>query len=324
MVLADLRRPPLTRRETMSRFREIALWLGLLAGVVAAVASLTEPPPDPLPEGSAAVVDGAVISRDRFLRTLASLAVRDRAPVLDEARRRQLLEELIAEELLLGRAVDLDLPRRDPLLRRRILSQLLADVSAEAVATPPTDEELRAFFRESGSLFATRKGYEVRSVWFRGNADEARRRALTAREALVEGGDFDAAAAAGDAPLVPLPDGVLSRAVLREYLGPTTARRVAELAPGEISEPIRVTGGYRVVQLVRSHDSPPPAFEDVKDTVGALLSRRRQAKAVERYVAELRDAASVRIDESLLAPDFAIPAAYLDRARRSSAEPGQR
>ena len=304
------------------------LWVGVLVGVAFAVTGVVDPvvsaEADVAAPSVAAVVDGVAIPADRYFAVLAGLAVEPDGPDLDEARRRQLLDELVAEELLLGRAVDLDLPRRDPLLRRRILSQLLADVSAEAVATPPTDEELRAFFRESGSLFATRKGYEVRSVWFRGNADEARRRALTAREALVEGGDFDAAAAAGDAPLVPLPDGVLSRAVLREYLGPTTARRVAELAPGEISEPIRVTGGYRVVQLVRSHDSPPPAFEDVKDTVGALLSRRRQAKAVERYVAELRDAASVRIDESLLAPDFAIPAAYLDRARRSSAEPGQR
>ena len=309
----------------MARFREIALWLGLLAGVGAALVTLAQRPSDAPPDGSAAVVDDAVISRDRYLRTLASFAARDRAPALDEAQRRRVLEDLIAEELLLSRALALDLPRRDPLLRRRVLAQLLADVTTEADAEPVEEAELRTLFEEERDLFSARQTFEVQTAWFRGDAAASLRRAEDARRAVEGGEDFPAAAERlGDPPLVALPVGALSPAALREYLGPTAARRITEMAPGALSEPIRGTGGHRLVRLVARHETTPPDFERVRESVRTLVVRRRQAAAIEAYVAELRENARIRVDDSLFAPSFTVPAGYLEAARRPGAEPGKR
>ena len=308
----------------MDRFREIALWLGLTAGVGIALASLVQLGDGAPPEGAAAVADGAEVSRDHYLRTLATFAAREQAPALDGVQRRRVLEELVAEELLLSRALALELPRRDPLLRRRVIAQLLADITAEAAARPVEEAELRAMWADEPELFAGRLTWEVETVWFRGDAATSLERAAAARRALVAGEPFEDVARRGDEPLLHPPMGALPHAALREYLGPTAARRVTEMAPGEISEPIRVTGGHRILRLAARHASPPADFESVRESARTIWVRRRQAAAIEAYVAELREAAAVTLDEALLDPAFAIPDRYLEEARRPGAEPGKR
>src|SRR5699024_3788126 len=95
-----------------------------------------------------------------------------------------------------------------------------------------------------------------------GELDEAaalaRARGAAARRRAGE--DLTAVRAAlGDPEPAPLPDALLPATTLRQYLGPTPLRTLLTLGAGEVSEPVRSTAGYHVLQVLeREPDAMPP------------------------------------------------------------------
>ena len=255
-----------------------------------------------IPDDAVAIVDGVTVQRVDYDRALAALAGDRRSP-LDDADRRRVLDRLIDEELLVQKGLALGLERRDGRVRSDIVASVVESVVSEATTREPSDAEIAAFFADNQALFARPGRVRVRQILFRvtsGVSDEqALARADDAVERLRAGEPFaKVASELGDAPLVELPTGRIDPATLREYLGPTVARAVDDLAVGIPSAPLRSAAGYHVVEIVERESGGSSTLADVKDQVRAELRRRNEDAALRAYVDELRRSGDVRVRDS--------------------------
>jgi len=277
------------------------LALGMAAGIALAgfgiVRSGVDHPADA--EGAIAVVNGRPLSRDAFARFAAAVAAERKRVELDRETRQRLLSRMIDEELLLQRGADLELYRHEPTARRSIVSALIASVTADAEVVEPDEETLRAYFEANRDRFQRLARLDLDTALVAADGrPEARafRRAEELATRLRAGEPFgEVREELGDAPVAKLPAGPLPFETLRQYLGPTVARTAAGLAPGEVSDPVRASEGYWVVRLRGRQPGRVPELAAIREQVRAEYLRSRGEEALREYLAELRDAAEIRV-----------------------------
>lgn len=281
--------------------RPIALLaLGAVVGVVLAATGLvrsTGGSDASLPADAIATVNGAVIRKDDYNRVVAGLATDRRQPITLEDRRR-ILDRLIDEELLIQRGLELGLADHDPRIRKDLTVAMVDAIAAPAADLDPSEAELQEFYRENAVLFSQADQARARQVWCRvptlADAGAAHKRASEAARRLRAGEDFAAVRDdLGDPEVAPLPDALLPPAKLTDYLGPTALRALLTLEPGGVTDPIRSSTGYHVLQLIERAPGEAPAFEAMRPQI--LMAYRKQAadKALRDYLMELRDRAAV-------------------------------
>jgi parvulin-like peptidyl-prolyl isomerase len=224
----------------------------------------------------------------------------DRRDPLDGDDRRHVLDRLIDEELLVQRALELGLARRERRLRADLTGAVIASVVAAAEDGAPEEAELRAFYDQNRGFFRRLGRVHVRQVFVRAHgadSDAALQRARELERRWKEGAEYADVAALGDAPLPPLPDAPIPVPKLRDYLGPTAARTALELAPGEISEPIRSGDGFHVLKLLERQENATPPYDEIRAQVAAEFRRRQGETALRRYLDDLRDRSEITVAE---------------------------
>ncbi len=281
-----------------------SLVVGALVGVGLAAWGLlsTDPAVAGLPDDAVARVNGTLLPREDHARLVAGLES-DLRQEITPALRRRVLDRMIDEELLVQRGVELGLVESDRRVRGDITSAMIRSIVVEAEDREPTDAELEAFYDEEKGFFAQPGRLRVRQVFFRvrGGDDEAAAmaRAEQARTAL-QGGEAIAEVRErlGDSEVSPVPDALLPPAKLREYVGPTALRAVAELEVGEVGAPVRSGTGVHVFQLVDAEDARTPSFGEIRDQVRNEWVRRAGDRALRDYLDDLRDRAEVEVDDA--------------------------
>ncbi len=295
-----------TAQGTPSRRPIVLLALGTVVGVVLAASGLIGAGPNrgaALPADAVARVNGELIAADEFERTVTAMASDSRNGV-DAAQRRHVLDRLIDEELLIQRGLELGLARHDRKVRGDLAAAVIAAIVAEHEDVQPSDSELAAFYDQHRDFFTSVGRLAVRQIFCRvaTSADDAPalQRAQDAVRRLRTGEPFGTVQAAlGDRELSPLPQAPLPAAKLIDYIGPTALQVALGLAAGEVSEPVRSSAGYHVLQVVeRQPDSTPPLAEI---TPQVLAEFRRQAgeRALRSYLDELRGRAEIAVSPPL-------------------------
>jgi len=128
----------------------------------------------------------------------------------------------------------------------------------------------------------------------------ARARAARAAARLRSGEPFEVVRAAeGDPEPAPLPDAPLPDAKLVDYVGPTVLAAALALQPGDVSDPVRSSTGFHVVELVAREPDGVPPFADIRDEVTAEARRRAGDDALRAYLDDLRARASIEIAPTL-------------------------
>ena len=279
---------------------------GVAAGVLLAGLGLLAPSTGLKPgadAGTAASINDVAIRMLDYQSALAALAA-DRHGGLTPEDRRRVLDRLIEEELLVQRALELDLPRHDGRLRADLVRAVVASVLAEAESRVPETAEVESFYREHQDFFARPGSLRVRQVFLRvaAGADPAaamargegaarRLRAGEAIEALRQ--------ELGDREVAAVPDALLPAEKLVDYLGPTVLRQALALPAGAVSEPIRSGTGVHVVQVVERIPGRTPPLEEVRREVEVELRRRAGERALRDYLEELRERATIWITADL-------------------------
>lgn len=307
--------------EPRRRFVDPLLWLGLVAGVALVLVQLMHVPEQQGPAAgqelqAAATVNGVAIPRQKYFAALASLATQKRTPKIDGPARQRILEQMIAEELLLARALELGLSRTEPVARRRLVAAMIEHITAGAEQAPPPGEgQLERFYQSHPELFPGAVRYVARRILLTGKGEQGLARARRAHAALLGGADFEAVKKQhGDEPMIPLPAGPLPATALRQYLGPTAAHAVTKLIPGSHTTPIKGADGHAILLLVRKASSPRPPLSRVRQSVAAMILRRRRSEALNGYLLKLKRTAAITVDRALVREDTPIPAQYLKRA----------
>lgn len=236
-----------------------------------------------------AVVDGTPIPRQIYDTAIEGLASAKRNPLTD-AEKREALERIVDEELLLRRAVELGLAESDPTSRKALVGAMLQFSVADAAKLEPGEEDLRRFYADRPRLIAPQPLLSVRAVSI--PLDEP---AVIARlqEALAGNKPFDEAVAAAGASPILLPNGPVIPSKIAEYAGASVRDAALGLEKGKTAGPIEIGRRVVFVHLIDRVDTPPPPLETVREIVVEEWRKRMTEKAFEDYVTSLRARARV-------------------------------
>lgn len=256
------------------------------AGVVLIAVCLAacQPPPEPA-EGAIVMIDDRPLTYSDFESFLERM-VGSEGAALEGRVLTALFEQFLEEELLLQLAVDRRLVPRQA-SSRAALEALLA----EEEASPPTDEEVRAYFEQN-----TPKSELPERVWLRQILVEDRRTAEEALVALEKGESFvDVARRLSIDPSAPF-GGDQGELALADV--PTVfAAAVAALEPGEVSGILEADYGFHIFQLVERLPVESLPFEAVADEIRQQLEAERLTAIQRRLVESARQSYNVRIEE---------------------------
>jgi hypothetical protein len=246
-----------------------------------------------------AVVDGVPIPRAVYDSAIDGLASAKRNP-LTGAEKREALERIIDEELLLRRALELGLAESDPASRKALVNAMLQFSIADAAKLDPTDEQLRAFYADRPKLIAPQPLLTVRATSFP-NTDLDRIARLQAE--MASGKAFDAAVATAGGELILLPKGPVVPAKIAEYAGASIRDIALTLEKGQTAGPIEVGRRVVYVHLIDRSDEPPPPLDEVRDIVTEEWRKRTSEEAFETYVKSLRARARVTFADDAPKPE---------------------
>jgi parvulin-like peptidyl-prolyl isomerase len=224
----------------------------------------------------------------------------DKRDPLDEAQRQRVLDRLIDEELLVQRALELGITRSDSKVRKDLATAVIDSVVAEAGDAQPTDDQLRAFYAQHRDFFAGPARLRARQMFCRVRHGEgeaaAQMRAQQVTQRLRAGEDFvEVREALGDPEIIALPDALLPLAKLVDYVGPTAARAAASLDAGQVSEPVRSSTGWHILQVLDRQADAAPALEEISTQVLAEYRRQAGEQALHTYIDDLRARAKIEI-----------------------------
>jgi len=242
-------------------------WLlagGMLVGAALAVFYIVRVPDTVEPTADAvAWVNDRPISRSSYANALQAVAGDRKSGTLREDDRERVLQRLIDQELLIDRAIELGLPERDPQIRNQLATAMIEFLvrRAEDEATAADEAALRAFYEENHFRFERSPQYRV----------------------ALEGGE------------VPLPDGLLLAKELEQRLGPSAARKVAELEVGELAI-IGEDGGRYTVRMLERRDGTLVPFNEARDAVEAAYLRDRSEAAVREFLEVARQHTDIRVE----------------------------
>jgi hypothetical protein len=242
-------------------------WLlagGMLVGAALAVFYIVRVPDTvELTADAIAWVNDRPISRSSYESALQAVAGDRKSGTLREDDRERVLQRLIDQELLIDRAIELGLPERDPQIRNQLATAMIAFLvrRAEDEATAADEAALRAFYEENHFRFERSPQYRV----------------------ALEGGE------------VPLPDGLLLAKELEQRLGPSAARKVAELEVGA-SAIIGEDGGRYTVRMLERRDGTLVPFNEARDAVEAAYLRDRSEAAVREFLEVARQHTDIRVE----------------------------
>jgi parvulin-like peptidyl-prolyl isomerase len=275
----------------------VLLVAGMVIGMALAAEGLLAGGSRSLPTGAVATVNDRPIANAAYERLVAGLAT-DKRGTLTEDDRRHVLDRLIDEELLIQRALELDLVRSDGRLRTQLAEAMIAGAVGQAGVGEPSRADLEQFFADNLHFFEGPALIHVRRVFVAAepvrSADDAQDRARLAQRRLVAGEEFAAVRdELGDTAPTDLPDTPLAPSELRAYLGPTAARTMLELREGEVSQPLRSAAGLQVLQVVARAAPRVAKLGEIEGAVRAEWKRRAEDAALRRYLDDLRAGADV-------------------------------
>jgi parvulin-like peptidyl-prolyl isomerase len=280
----------------------LILACGAATGIVLAATGLLgsqSPSGRLLPANAVARVNGEVIRTEDYQRVLNAVA-QDRRNGLDDEQRRLVLDRLIDEELLVQRGLELGFARQDTKVRKDLTAAVIDSVVAEYQDMQPTDADLQPFYDEHRDFFTGPGRLRVRQIWCRAavgtDAQRALERAQQAAGRLRAGEEFERVRDdLGDQEIAPLPDTPLPAAKLADYLGPTPLRTVLALDVGRVSDPIRSSTGYHVLQLLERQPDTAPPLPAIASQVAMEFRRRAGERALRAYLDDLRARAAIEL-----------------------------
>ncbi len=287
-------RRDVARSADRGRPRNLAiLAAGACAGIALAVYGLlAADAPRDLPTDAAARVNDRLIGNTELADALAALGG-DSRDALDHTDRDWILRRLVEEELLVQRALELDLGRTDRAARDALVDAMMRRVTRDAAARPPADDELQDWYADNRSLFAGAPRLRVQA---RTAPDEAAARAL--RERLANNGDRSGPALAAAEPLTGLPDTLLPPAKLRDYVGPRITAILSDAPAGEWLAPLPYAGRWIVARVAARSEAEAPPFGEIRNRVEAAWRRAQMDAALARYLDELRARADIETAET--------------------------
>ena len=250
-------------------------------------------PPAPQPDGASRQVRVGAGELKWLLATWRGQSGRDATG--DELR--ELVTNLVKEELLSREAREMRLDENDTIVRRRLAQKLEFMLQDTVRIAEPSDEELRRFYRAAPQAFLTEPRISFEQIYFK---PERRKDAAAALPNLV-GASPEEAARIGDRLMVESDFRDADRQAVEAAFGPDFAGAVFKLPAGRWQGPLESGYGLHLVKVSAIQPARPRGFEEVRPLVLERWRERQQREAQARFFARLMSKYDVRIDEKVQA-----------------------
>ena len=211
-----------------------------------------------------------------------------------------LIQQYIRETVLYREALTMGLNQHDQVIRRR-LAQKLEFLAKDLVAlTPPTEEDLLAYFEAHKDRYQQPSLYTFTQVFIdpdkRGDATLTDAESIKAT--LVARGDaIDEAGALGDDFMLQNYYPEKDPLEIQKFFGRGFAQSLVDLSPGEWHGPVLSGYGTHLVYVSGVIEAPPPGFENVRDRVVEEWTSERSEELGEQFYASLRENYTIVIEE---------------------------
>jgi parvulin-like peptidyl-prolyl isomerase len=213
------------------------------------------------------------------------------------ADRKRVLQEMIDEELLVQRGLDVDLAASDPDVRSAMVAGVNLQVDAEILASRPDEANLRAYYAAHRDRYAIDGSMDLRDLVFRpeANADEAASvKALS--DAVRAGVPVDVAAGQnGFVESGHLPRGDNYDFGVKAKLGLPLYQAAAVLNDAQVSSPVHDGGVVHVLVMIHRKPIRQLDFEAARDTVYQDYQRDARTRVERQSLDFLRGRADIRI-----------------------------
>ena len=211
------------------------------------------------------------------------------------------IQQYIRESVLYREALTMGLNQHDQVIRRR-LAQKLEYLAKDLVAlTPPTEEELQAYFETHQDRYQPPPRYTFTQIFIdpdkRGDATlddaEAIKATLIAQSDAIEN-----AGALGDDFMLQnyYPD--KDPIEIQKSFGTGFTESLFELAPGQWHGPVLSGYGVHLVYVSHVTEPPAPVFAEVRERVAQDWRTDKSEELNEQFYASLRERYTIVIEES--------------------------
>ena len=223
------------------------------------------------------------ISRQRFEEIINVLDDQSNLELTLE-KKNLIRERLIDEELLIQRAIELDLVRNDSLVKGNLIQTMFQYIVNSNELVEPSETELREYFNKEKDYFSSGKRYKLKNYTFRNLSD-----AETARNFLIQSNLENFLKLVETENAIDLPNVFLTPQKIRDYLGPKVLEELPNLEKGDFSNIFEINQVPSIVICIDILPNKNPKFEEIIEQIKNKFIRDREDNLVKEYIENLRN-----------------------------------
>ena len=223
------------------------------------------------------------ISRQRFEEIIKVLDDQSDSELTLE-KKNLIRERLIDEELLIQRAIELDLVRNDSLVKGNVIQTMFQYIINSKELTEPSEAELREYFSKEKNYFSSGKRFKLKNYTFRNLND-----AETAINLLNQGNLESFLKLVETESAIDLPNVFLTPQKIRDYLGPKVLEELPSLEKGSFSKIFEINQVPSIVICIDVLLDNNPKFEEIIEQIKNKFIRDREDSLVKEYIENLRN-----------------------------------
>ena len=223
------------------------------------------------------------ISRQRFEEIIQVLDDQSNSELTLE-KKNLIRERLIDEELLIQRAIELDLVRNDSLVKGNVIQTMFQYIINSNELVEPSEAELREYFSKEKNYFSSGRRYKLKNYTFR-NLDDAE----TAINLLNQSDLESFLKLVETESAIDLPNVFLTPQKIRDYLGPKVLDELPSLEKGGFSNIFEINEVPSIVICIDILLDNNPKFEEIAEQIKNKFIRDREDSLVKEYIENLRN-----------------------------------
>jgi hypothetical protein len=262
-----------------------------------------------MPAEAIATVNGRLILRTDFV---TQVQTQFGVPFAQstEAQRQRVLDDMIAEELMVQRGLEADLASYDPEVRQALMNGVELQIFADVLARQPTEQQLKDYYESHRERYVRDGIMQLRDLMIpagqgsqqslepalhvAGKAVDALRRGKPLEQVMSEYGLRDSRKLL-DSGHVDTGDVFDFSAKAR--LDPHVFAVAAKMSAGQTSDPIVVADGVHVVVMLKRDPPRQRPFDEVANDVWTDLKKDAQDQVRKANLKYLAGKADIRIAE---------------------------
>jgi hypothetical protein len=270
-------------------WRRLALLSGVVAGLTLAIlGSLNDKSQanQRLPPGALVMVGTSTILQADLVRALTAVSA-GRRNLLTEADEQIILQRLVDEELLLQRAITLGLVEAEPELRNSLVAALTREVISRSRFEDVDQQKLEEFYEINKQLFTQKPRYFVKAVFLENPKN------VSEFEAALANGDSIDTLVNSFSGNIPVPEGLLPKQKLIDYLGPQALADIDTMEIGTWSKTPDDQNAFWRIFLIDRTTETIFARDIIEQQVLTAFKNQRDDMALRDYISGLRREAQI-------------------------------